>query len=70
MMFPIVSFESLVPNSKTESIVYINYSGYQKADFSFQSMYHENFILGKYVGDESKAEVTSKLNSYVEKYMA
>ncbi len=70
MMFPIVSFESLVPNSKTESIVYTNYSGYQKADFSFQSMYHENFILGKYVGDESKAEVTSKLNSYVEKYMA
>ncbi len=70
MMFPIVSFESLVPNSKTEAIVYTNYSGYQKCDFSFQSMFHESFILGKYVGNESKAEVTTKLNSYVEKYMS
>lgn len=70
MMFPIISYENLVPNAKTESIVYTNFSGYEKANFSFQSMYHESFILGKYVGNESRAEITSKLNSYVEKYMA
>lgn len=70
MMFPIISYENLVPNPQTESIVYTNHSGYEKSNFSFQSMYHESFIVAKYTGSETRTEITSKLNSYVEKYMA
>lgn len=70
MMFPIISYDNLVPNPETESIVYTNHSGYEKANFSFQSMYHESFIVAKYTGSETRADITSKLNSYVEKYMA
>lgn len=70
MMFPIISYESLVPNPKTESIVYTNHSGYEKTNFSFQSTYHESYIVAKYTGNETKAEIINKLNGYVEKYMA
>lgn len=70
MMFPIISYDKLVPNPVSESIIYTNHSGYEKVDLSYASSYHESYIACKYIGNETKAEITSKLNSYVEKYMA
>lgn len=70
MMFPIINYDKLVPNPLTESIVYTNHSGYEKTDFSYGSSYHESYIACKYTGSETQSEITSKLNSYVEKYMA
>ncbi len=70
MMFPIVSFDLIVPNPTSEAIVYTNNSGYERANFSFQSMYHESYILSKYNGKLSQSEILTKIKNLVSQYMS
>lgn len=71
-MYPVVSFENVVPNSKTEQIVYTNSSGYSKMVNSFRGNEQENFLVGKFNNDKTKSnnEKLTEINNISKKYMS
>ena len=69
-MYPIISFESVIPNPEKEALVYTNYSGYNRSEFSFSTSPHESFIVAKYNGPKPLDEVVKEINVLATKYMA
>lgn len=69
-MYPIISFQNVIPNPHKEAIVYTNDSGYNRTQFSFPTAPHESFIVAKYDGSEALNAIVSKINVLAQKYMA
>lgn len=60
-MYPILSFENVIPNNQTEQIVYTNSSGYTKMVDSFRGNEQESFLVG--IFNQPKSEWNTILNS-------
>ncbi|GAA5414592.1 hypothetical protein UREOM_3030 [Ureaplasma sp. OM1] len=69
-MYPIISFQNVIPNPQKEAILYMNETGYNRTQFSFPTAPHESFILAKYDGKEALEAIVSKINVLARKYMA
>lgn len=72
-MYPILSFDSLVPNKEKEQVVYANSNGYERIYDSFRGNNQENFEVGKFKGSFSykrREEILSKINEISTKFMA
>lgn len=72
-MYPILSFESLVPNKEKEQVVYANTNGYERIYDSFRGNNQENFEVGKFKGNisfERKKEILNKINEVSKQFMA
>ena len=69
-MYPIISFESVIPNPEKEALVYTNYSGYNRSEFSFSTSPHEQFIVAKYNGTKPLQTIVNEINVLATKYMA
>ncbi|MDE5651620.1 MAG: hypothetical protein K2H80_00960, partial [Ureaplasma sp.] len=69
-LYPIISFANNIPDPKKECLVYVNKSGYDRADTSFGSCPHENFLVARYQGNLTKAEILSKVNQLAKTNMS
>ena len=71
-MYPIVSFESVVPNKEKEQIIYVNKNGYQKVEDSFKGNNTEKFIVGKFsnkLEDKQIKDILKDINNFSKEYM-
>ena len=64
-MYPIISFENMVPNPDTQAIVYVGETGYARCFEAFQNNPREQFILGKYTGSQALSSYVSQLNQEI-----
>lgn len=73
-MYPILTFESLVPNKEKEQVVYANTNGYEKIYDAFRGNDTENFIVGKFdnqnLSQTSKQNILNQINQVSAKYMS
>lgn len=71
-MYPVLSFENVVPNSDKEQLVYVNGFGYSKMLDAFRGNNQENFIVGKFVNvsAHNKKRIIEQINEFNTKYMA
>ncbi|MEG2993648.1 MAG: hypothetical protein RR847_05190 [Bacilli bacterium] len=69
-MYPIVSFDSPVPNYDKEAIIYANKNGYERTLDAFRGNNQEEFIVGKF-NDINEANVLlDKINLKAETIMS
>ncbi|MEG2802413.1 MAG: ABC transporter permease [Malacoplasma sp.] len=69
-MYPIVSFDSPVPNYDKEAIIYANKNGYERTLDAFRGNNQEEFIVGKF-NDINEANVLlDKINLEAETIMS
>ena len=70
-MYPIVSFNSLVPNPDKEQVIYVNSSGYQRVYDGFRGSEQESFLVGKfYSGDSNHQATLNKINEISKQFMS
>lgn len=71
-MYPIFSFEKLLPNITKESLLYVNKEGYQRTYDSARSSPIEDFIIAKYIQNNniSLDQMITKINDISKKYMS
>lgn len=71
-MYPIVSFQNVVPNSNNEQVVYTNSSGYSKMVNSFRGNEQETFLVGKFSTTSSslKKQYLDDINNISKQYMS
>lgn len=72
-MYPILTFENLVPNKEKEQVVYANANGYEKIYDAFRGNNTENFVVGKFANDLSKTEqsqIIDTINDVSRLYMS
>ncbi len=72
-MYPILTFENLVPNKEKEQVVYANPNGYEKIYDAFRGNNTENFVVGKFIGNlnkQQKTQILDKINEVSKKYMS
>lgn len=71
-MYPILSFQNVVPNTDVEQIVYTNTSGYFKMLDAFRGNEQENFIVGKFKSEneENNIKIIDEINMFNKGYMA
>lgn len=69
-LYPIISFANNIPDPKKECLVYTNKNGYTRADAGFGSSPHESFLVARYEGELTEAEILSKVNQLAKKNMS
>ncbi|MDE7221793.1 MAG: ABC transporter permease, partial [Ureaplasma sp.] len=69
-LYPIISFANNIPDPKKECLVYVNKTGYDRADVSFGSSPHENFLVARYRGNLTETEILSKVNQLAKTNMS
>ena len=68
-MYPIVSFENVVPNPEKEQIVYANNSGFLKMTDGFRGNEQENFLIGKFENQNNIDKQIKQINDFTKNYM-
>lgn len=69
-IYPVLSFANTIPNPSKEALLYTNTSGYKRTETSFASAPHESFLLAKYNGSLSQAEILNEINMLTRKSMS
>lgn len=66
-MYPVISFENMIPNPVNQAIVYVGDTGYERCFEAYQNNPQEKMLLGKYVGNNSLYGFINDLNSKIVK---
>lgn len=70
-MYPVVSFQSVVPNKEKEQVVYVNKNGYERIYDAFRGNEIEAFIVGKFNSDvKDKQKVLNDINLLSTRFMS
>lgn len=69
-MYPILSFQNVVPSPSSEQVVYLNKSGYEKVVDGFRGNEQETFLVAKFPNDANKKDLLKQINIFNQSYMA